>query len=71
MEGWLGLGVLGLPARKMAPERWGAFRKEASCKPVEDFVGRGPPIAAVEVLVMLARLGRFVQLGPEAGRRRA
>ena len=37
-----------------------------SKKPVEDFVGRGPPIAAVEVLVMLVRLVRFVQLGPEA-----
>jgi hypothetical protein len=54
--GWSGLGVLCLPARKMAPERWG---------------GRGPPIAAVEVLAMLARLVRFVQLEPEAGRRRA
>ena len=42
-----------------------------SKKPVEDFIGRGPPIAAVEVLAMLARLVRFVQLGPEAGRRRA
>jgi hypothetical protein len=27
VEGWLGLGVLCLPARKMAPERWGAFQE--------------------------------------------